>query len=285
MGKDNIVFHSVIWPSMLLGYGKGGEYGAGRELHLPDEVVASEFLRLGEEQFSASRGVGVNVRDVLQRYDADAVRYYLTAAGPETQDSEFSWAEFVRRNNDELLANWGNLVNRTLTNVYRNFGEVPRGAELVEADRAVLAGVDAAFDVVGGLIEQSRFKAALAEAMRASTLANQYISDQAPWSTIKTDRGRAATVLHVAVRCVDSLKVLFTPFLPFASQRVHELLGYDDVLAGPLEFRDENGENDDPHTILTGRYGEWRRGWGPTDLAEGQTLREPAPLFKKLDPV
>jgi methionyl-tRNA synthetase len=285
MGKDNIVFHSVIWPSMLLGYGKGGEYGAGRELHLPDEVVASEFLRLGEEQFSASRGVGVNVRDVLQRYDADAVRYYLTAAGPETQDSEFSWAEFVRRNNDELLANWGNLVNRTLTNVYRNFGEVPRAAELVEADRAVLAGVDAAFDVVGGLIEQSRFKAALAEAMRASTLANQYISDQAPWSTIKTDRGRAATVLHVAVRCVDSLKVLFTPFLPFASQRVHELLGYDDVLAGPLEFRDVSGENDDPHTILTGRYGEWRRGWGPTDLAEGQRLREPAPLFKKLDPV
>jgi methionyl-tRNA synthetase len=285
MGKDNIVFHSVIWPSMLLGYGKGGEYGAGRELHLPDEVVASEFLRLGEEQFSASRGVGVNVRDVLQRYDADAVRYYLTAAGPETQDSEFSWAEFVRRNNDELLANWGNLVNRTLTNVYRNFGEVPRAAELVEADRAVLAGVDAAFDVVGGLIEQSRFKAALAEAMRASTLANQYISDQAPWSTIKTDRGRAATVMHVAVRCVDSLKVLFTPFLPFASQRVHELLGYDDVLAGPLEFRDVSGENDDPHTILTGRYGEWRRGWGPTDLAEGQRLREPAPLFKKLDPV
>jgi methionyl-tRNA synthetase len=285
MGKDNIVFHSVIWPSMLLGYGKGGEYGAGRELHLPDEVVASEFLRLGEEQFSASRGVGVNVRDVLQRYDPDAVRYYLTAAGPETQDSEFSWAEFVRRNNDELLANWGNLVNRTLTNVYRNFGEVPRAAELVEADRAVLAGVDAAFDVVGGLIEQSRFKAALAEAMRASTLANQYVSDQAPWSTIKTDRGRAATVLHVAVRCVDSLKVLFTPFLPFASQRVHELLGYDDVLAGPLEFRDVSGENDDPHTILTGRYGEWRRGWGPTDLAEGQRLREPAPLFKKLDPV
>jgi methionyl-tRNA synthetase len=285
MGKDNIVFHTVIWPSMLLGYGEGGEYGAGRELHLPDEVVASEFLRLGEEQFSASRGVGVNVRDVLERYDADAVRYYLTAAGPETQDSEFTWTEFVRRNNDELLANWGNLVNRTLTSVYRNFGEVPRAGELAEADHAVLAGVAAAYDAVGGLIEQARFKAALAEAMRASTLANQYISEQAPWSIIKTDRARAATVLNVAVRCVDSLKVLFTPFLPFASQRVHELLGYDDVLAGPLEFRDVGGEGDDAHAILTGRYGEWRRGWGPTDLVEGQKLREPAPLFRKLDPV
>ena len=284
MGKDNIVFHSVIWPSMLLGYEKGGEFGAGRKLHLPDEVVASEFLRLGEEQFSASRGVGVNVRDVLERYDADAVRYYLTAAGPETQDSEFSWAEFVRRNNDELLANWGNLVNRTLTNAYRNFGAVPPAAELVEADQALLAGVDAAFDVVGGLIEQSRFKAALAEAMRASTLANQYLSEQAPWSSIKTDRQRTATVLNVALRSVDSLKVLFTPFLPFSSQQVHELLGYDDVLAGPLEFRDVGGE-DDAHTILTGRYADWRRGWGPTELPEGQRLREPAPLFKKLDPV
>jgi methionyl-tRNA synthetase len=216
MGKDNIVFHSVIWPSMLLGYEKGGEYGAGRELHLPDEVVASEFLRLGAEQFSASRGVGVNVRDVLERYDPDAVRYYLTAAGPETQDSEFTWSEFVRRNNDELLANWGNLVNRTVTNAYRNFGAVPPAGELTERDREVLAGVETAFGVVGALIEQARFKAALAEAMRTSTLANQYISEQAPWSTIKTDRDRAATVLNVALRCVDSLKVLFAPFLPFS---------------------------------------------------------------------
>src|SRR5881398_2081331 len=146
MGKDNIPFHTVIWPSMLLCYGEGGEYGAGRgPLHLPDEVVASEFLRLGEEQFSASRGVGVNVRDVLERYDPDTIRYYLTAAGPETQDTEFSWSEFVRRNNDELLANWGNLVNRTLTNAYRNFGEVPPEGEQTDADRAALAGVEAAF--------------------------------------------------------------------------------------------------------------------------------------------
>jgi methionyl-tRNA synthetase len=285
MGKDNIVFHTVIWPSMLLGYGEGGEYGAGRgPLHLPDEVVASEFLRLGEEQFSASRGVAVNVRDVLEHYDPDAVRYYLTAAGPETQDTEFTWAEFVRRNNDELLANWGNLVNRTLTNAYRNFGEVPAAGSLTEADQAVLAGVEAAFGVVGELIEQSRFKAALAEAMRASTLANQYISEQAPWATIKDDRERAATVLNVALRCVDGLKVLFTPFLPFTSQRVHELLGYDDVLAGPLEFRDVT-EPGGTHTILTGSYAGWRKGWGPSDLPAGQKLREPAPLFKKLDPV
>ena len=285
MGKDNIVFHTIIWPAMLLGYDTGGEVGAGKPLKLPDDVVASEFLRLGEEQFSASRGVGVNVRDVLEHYDPDPVRYYLTAAGPETQDSSFTWAEFVRRNNDELLANWGNLVNRTLTNAQRNFGHVPPAGELTAADRAALDGVAAAFGAVGELIAQSRFKAALAEAMSASTLANQYVSEQAPWAVIKEDRDRAATILNVTLRCVDNLKVLFAPFLPFSSQRLHELLGYDDVLAGPLEFRDVTEADGSAHTILTGDYGGWRRGWGPTELPAGQELREPVPLFKKLDPV
>jgi methionyl-tRNA synthetase len=285
MGKDNIVFHTIIWPAMLLGYDGGGEVGAGRTLKLPDDVVASEFLRLGDEQFSASRGVGVNVRDVLEHYDPDPVRYYLTAAGPETQDSSFTWAEFSRRNNDELLANWGNLVNRTLTNAYRNFGEVPQPGELTVEDRAALDAVAGAFDAVGRLIEQSRFKAALAEAMSASTVANQYISEQAPWSVIKDDRARAATILNVALQCVDSLKVLFTPFLPFSSQTLHELLGYEDVLAGPLDFREVTEEDGETHAILTGDYGSWRRGWGPTELPAGQRLREPVPLFKKLDPL
>jgi methionyl-tRNA synthetase len=285
MGKDNIVFHTIIWPSMLIGYGQGGELGAGQgDLKLPDEVVASEFLMFGEEQMSASRGVGVNVRDVLERFDADSVRYYLTAAGPETQDTAFSWSEFVRRNNDELLANWGNLVNRTLTSAHRNFGEVPTAGALTAEDRAVLDGVAAAFETVGALIEQSKFKAAIAEALRASTLANQYVSEQAPWSVISENRERAGTILNVALRCVDSLKVLFTPFLPFTSQKLHRLLGYEDVLAGELEFRDvvDAGAT---HTILTGSYGSWRRGWGPSDPAAGQKLREPVPLFKKLDPM
>jgi len=284
MGKDNIVFHTIIWPVMLIGYDTGGQLGGGKRLKVPDDVVASEFLRLGEEQFSASRGVGVNVRDVLERYDPDPVRYYLTAAGPETQDSSFTWAEFVRRNNDELVANWGNLVNRTLTNAYRNFGQVPEAGVPTDSDRAVLEDIAAAFEPVGALIEQSRFKAALAEAMSASTRANQYISGQAPWAVIKEDRERAATILNVALRCVDSLKVLFTPFVPFSSQRLHELLGYDDVVAGPLEFRDVD-EDGATHTILTGDYRDWRQGWGPTDLPAGQKLREPEPLFKKLDPI
>src|SRR4051794_23328734 len=180
MGKDNIVFHTVIWPSMLLGYDEGGELGAGKgELHLPDDVVASEFLTMEGKQLSTSRAIAIYVRDVLERYDPDPVRYFLTAAGPETQDTDFTWAEFLRRNNDELLANWGNLVNRTLTNAHRNFGEVPMPATLSARDEETLASVAAGFDRVGELIEQARFKAALAEAMRLSSVGNQYVDHEA----------------------------------------------------------------------------------------------------------
>ena len=140
-GKDNIVFHTVIWPAMLLGYGEGGEYGAGRgTLQLPGNVVATEFLTMEGKQFSSSRGYTIFVRDFLDRYDPDALRYYLVAAGPETQDTDFTWAEFVRRNNDELLANWGNLVNRTLTNAHRTFGAVPEPGELTARRRRAARG-------------------------------------------------------------------------------------------------------------------------------------------------
>jgi methionyl-tRNA synthetase len=283
-GKDNIVFHTVIWPSMLIGYGEGGVYGDGRgTLRLPHNVVASEFLTMEGKQFSTSRGYSIYVRDFLERYDADALRYYLVAAGPETQDTDFTWAEFVRRNNDELLANWGNLVNRTLTNAHRNFGEVPQPGVLDERDRMLLASIDAGFDEVGGLIEQGRFRAGLGVAMRLSSEVNQYVSDQAPWALAKTDRERAATVLHVALRAVDSLKVLFTPFLPHSSQALHELLGYDGWLAGPLEFRFVEEDAGRTHEVLTGDYAEWSGRWQPSELRPGQLLREPRPLFKKLD--
>ena len=284
MGKDNIVFHTVIWPSMLIGYDTGGELGSGNRLHLPDEVVASEFLTMEGKQLSTSRAIAIYVRDVLERYDPDPVRYFLTAAGPETQDSDFSWPEFLRRNNDELLANWGNLVNRTLTSAYRNFGEVPAPGELTDADREALDGVAAGFESVGELIDQARFRAAIVEAMRLSSIGNQYVDYQAPWAVIKQDRERAATILFVALRIVDSLKLIFAPFLPFSSQKLHELLGYDGWLAGPLEYREVEEEDGSKHTVLTGDYSDWMQRWEASDLAPGQKLREPEPLFKKLDP-
>ncbi|HEV8602133.1 MAG TPA: methionine--tRNA ligase [Gaiellaceae bacterium] len=284
MGKDNIVFHTVIWPSILLGYGKGGEVGAGRgPLTLPTDVVASEFLTMEGKQFSVSRGVAIEVGDFLSRYDPDPLRYFLTAGGPETQDTDFTWSEFVRRNNDELVANWGNLVNRTLTSVHRSFGAVPEPGELEEADRRLLEEIESGFRTVGEAIEAARFKAALAEAMRLASLVNQYTSDQAPWALIESDRERAGTVLYVSLRAIDSLKMMFTPFLPFSSQALHELLGYEGTIAGPLELR-EVGEEGDEHEVLAGDFESWEGSWAPSDLPPGRELPKPRPLFKKLDP-
>ncbi|MGC9974975.1 MAG: methionine--tRNA ligase [Gaiellaceae bacterium] len=284
MGKDNIVFHTVIWPSMLLGYGEGGEVGAGKaKLELPYDVVASEFLTMEGRKFSSSRGVVIYVKDFLERYDADALRYFLTVAGPESQDTDFTWSEFVRRNNDELVATWGNLVNRTLKNVHRHFGEVPAPAALSEADEQILAAIEAGLESVGDEIEAARFKAALIEAMRLAGLANQYVSEQAPWKLIEADRERVATILYVALRCVDNLKLLFSPFLPFSSQVLHELLGYGDDIAGKLEFI-EHDEEDDSHLVLTGNYESLRGRWRASELPIGQKLLEPKPLFRKLDP-
>jgi methionyl-tRNA synthetase len=285
MGKDNIVFHSVIWPSQLLGYEQGGELGAGKgTLELPFDIVSSEFLTMEGKQFSTSRNVVIHVGDFLDRYSADSLRYYLTAAGPETHDSDFTWAEFVRRNNDELVATWGNLVNRTLQSAYKNFGEVPRPGELDDADRAVIAAVDGGFASVGAEIEQARFRAALAEVMALAARVNQYVSAQAPWAALEADRTRAGTILYVALRCIDSLKILFTPFLPHSSQALHELLGYEGWIAGPLEFREVEEADGASHTVLTGDYASWLGRWEPSALPPGQRLREPAPLFAKLDP-
>jgi methionyl-tRNA synthetase len=285
MGKDNIVFHSVIWPSMLIGYDEGGEYGAGRgPLKLPDDIVASEYLTMEGKKFASSRSVGIYVKDFLSRYDPDPLRYYLTAAGPENQDTDFTWSEFVRRNNDELLATWGNLVNRTLTVAYRQFAAVPEPGDLSEADGRLLRAVEAGFDRIGSEIEDARFKAALGEAMAIAGQANQYASEQAPWAILNENRLRAATVLFVLLRCIDNLKVLLTPFLPFTCQTLHELLGYDGYIAGPLEFQTVTEDDGATHTILTGAYSTWVGRWAPSELPVGQALREPKPLFKKLDP-
>jgi methionyl-tRNA synthetase len=284
MGKDNIVFHSVIWPAMLLGYGAGGSYGGGQEkLELPYNVVSSEFLTMEGKKFSSSRGIVIYVNDFLSRYDADALRYFLTIAGPENQDTDFTWAEFVRRNNDELVATWGNLVNRTLTNVYRNFGSVPQPGELSAQDQAIIAQVDEGFATIGELLEGARFKAGLTEALRLAGLVNSYLSEQEPWKVIKQDRERAATILYTALRCVDSLKILFTPFLPFSSQRLHRYLGYEGDIAGPLRFDEVSEANGTSHRVLTGDYASWVGRWEAPNIPVGQALREPAPLFKKLD--
>ena len=274
MGKDNITFHTVLWPAILMGVGN---------LKLPDEIVASEYLNMAGKKLSTSRGQVIYVRDVLERYDPDALRYYLMIAGPENQDTDFTWAEFVRRNNDELVGTWGNLVQRTLVPAQRNFGAVPQPEKLSEADEVLIKDVEAGLDRVALELGQARFQIALRHAMTMAAKVNVYLGTEQPWHTIKTDRARAGTVLYVALRCVDNVKTMLTPFLPFSSQRLHQMLGYDDVIAPQPEVH-EFSEDGDSHLVLTGTYESVDR-WQPSALEPGRALKPPQALFKRLDDV
>jgi methionyl-tRNA synthetase len=289
MGKDNIVFHSVIWPALLLGYsGEGDKAGAPGDLgklNLPTEVVSSEYLTMEGKKFSSSRRVVIYVRDFLERYDADALRYFIAAAGPESNDTDFTWAEFVRRNNDELVAGWGNLVNRSVSMAAKNFGEIPAAGELTDEDRAVLAVAKTGFTTVGELIGKHRQKAAIGEAMRVVAEANKYLSEQAPWK-LKSDedKPRQATVLHVALQVVSDANTLLTPFLPHSAQKVFELLGGVGVHAPMPRIEEvEDLDGGPSYPILTGDYTVGTR-WESVPLAAGTPLAAPKPVFRKLDP-
>ena len=199
-------------------------------------------------KFSSSRAVVIYVRDFLSRYDADALRYYITAAGPETQDTDFTWSEFLRRNNDELVAGWGNLVNRAISMAAKNLGEIPAAKDLTPEDEALLATSRGAFAAVGDLLDRCRFKAALAEAMRVVAEANKYVSDHEPWKLAKTDPERMATVLHVTLQVVDDAKTLLTPFLPFSSEKVFHLLGGEGTWSAMPELREVEDLDGGPGT-------------------------------------
>jgi methionyl-tRNA synthetase len=293
MGKDNIVFHAEIWPAILFGYSgrgdRGGVPGSYGALDVPYEVVSSEFLQMEGRKFSSSRNVVIYVRDMLSRYDPDALRYYLAVAGPENQDTDFTWAEFVRRNNDELLAGWGNLVNRTVAMTAKNLGAIPAAGELTDADQALLGASRAAFDTVGDLLARSRQRAAITEVMRVVGEANKYLSDMAPWKLRTEDPDRMATVLHVALQAVDDCKTLLTPFLPSSSSRVHAQLGGTGTWAGmpdlvPGENRIVAGDAaDSSYSVLTGDY-ETAARWESTPIEVGRPIAPPTPVFTKLDP-
>jgi methionyl-tRNA synthetase len=169
-------------------------------------------------------------------------------------------------------------------NAYRRFGEVPRPGELTAEDKSLINTVEPGMAKVGREIEEARFRSALQEAMRLAASVNQYLTNEEPWKKIGTDRERAGTVLYVALRCVDALKVTLTPFLPFSSQKLHEYLGYDGVIAGAPVRRSVRESDGSTHDVLTGDYERWTGSWAPPGIAPGQKLREPHPLFKKLDP-
>jgi methionyl-tRNA synthetase len=290
MGKDNITFHSQIWPAELLAYDgrgdRGGSPGVYGALNLPTEVVSSEFLTMEGRKFSSSKAVVIYVRDVLSRYQADALRYFICAAGPENQDADFTWAEFVRRTNDELVAGWGNLVNRAGSMIAANFGEIPPAGELTAADTSLLASVEAAFGTVGRLVERHRQKQAVAEAMRAVAEVNRYVSEQAPWRLTKNpaDRGRLGTILHVTAQAVADCNLILSPFLPHSANAVDRVLGGPGDVA-PLPRIEEVDDLDGGpgYPVITGDYTHVPR-WGRRPVVTGTPVARPRPVFAKLDP-
>ncbi len=294
MGKDNIVFHSQIWPAELLAYAgrgdKGGSPGGYGVLNLPTEVVSSEFLTMGDQQFSSSRGHVLYVGDFLARYGPDPLRYFICAAGPETSDAAFTWAEFVTRNNSELVAGWGNLVNRTASMIARNFGEIPPCGPLEPVDEAVLEAVRRGFDEVGDLIGHHRLRAAIAAAMRVVGEVNKYLTVTEPYKMKDPSQAeRLATVLHVAAQCVSDCNTLLAPFLPHAANRVHAVLGGEGEFM-PMPRIDTVEELDPGHgacgssyPVITGDYSA-TPSWESRPVRVGAPVGKPTPVFTKLDP-
>jgi len=326
IGKDNIDFHAILWPAELSGVGEAFtkifEGKSGKPLNLPYDVPANEFLNMEDKKISGSRNWAVWGNDFLERYDPDPLRYYLTVNMPETSDSNWDWDDFVRRNNNELVATWGNLANRVLSFAYRNWdGKVPnlpiplrgessaaasdvaipnpvkplRGGEadvaipkpvdeyLRPVDRALLQTIESGFDSVGKLLDAVKLRAALSEAFRLATAVNVYLDEQAPWTAIKTEKSAATTTIYTAIRAIDNLKILLSPFLPHTCEALHQTLGYYAPLFGE-QYTEKHRDSQGTHEVLRYRPAAIPGRWAPSQLEPGRALREPKPLFKKLEP-
>ena len=283
IGKDNITFHTVIWPAELMGLSGLYSEDATAKLNMPYDVPANEFMNMEGHKISGSRNWGVWVNEALDRHDPDPLRYYLTVTMPETRDSDWSWAGYVERNNSELVANWGNLVNRVLSMTKRYFGGVvPEPGELTDTDKALIDAVDAGFETVGALYDGCKFRAAVQEILRISSLVNQYMEEMSPWTTAKTDMARTGTTLYVGLQAISGLNTLFAPVLPFTCQNLHTYLGEDGQLSGEQRV-EEYVEATRSHQGLTydgsAAVGSWIR----RPIPAGRELPKPKPLFKKLD--
>ncbi|MEJ5927562.1 methionine--tRNA ligase [Corynebacterium sp. H128] len=301
MGKDNITFHSQIWPAELLGYrgegARGGEWGSLGALELPTEVVSSEYLTMSGSKFSSSKGVVIYVKDFLKEFGPDPLRYFIAVAGPENNDTDFTWDEFVRRVNNELANGWGNLVNRTVSMAHKNFGAVPEPGELKDADRQILQLASDAFDIVGEALEHNKFKAGITHAMHVVGEANAYIAEMEPWKLAKDEsqRERLATVLHTALQVVSDCNTLLTPYLPHIAQSVHETLGRTGVWAATPSI--EEVQDDMPvapvgvnlpeagrtYPVITGDYTQQQAVWQRVEVVPGTELSKPKPLIAKLE--
>jgi len=244
IGKDNIPFHTIIWPGMLIGYGG---------LNLPTDVPANQYVTFKGGKASASRGVGLTIGEGLDLFQADALRYALAAALPEQSDTDLSVEEIGRRVNEELVATWGNLVNRVLSMVHKTCdGAVPERDSRTDDDEAVLAGVDAALATVTDQVERVELRAALRTGMDAAAEVNAYLNATEPWKLAKSDPRRARVVLGTALAAVAGVRVALSPYLPFSTEAL------DDVF-GPVES------------------------WARVEPVPGTPVDKPVPLFAKVD--
>ncbi len=248
VGKDNIPFHAVYWPALLMGHG---------DLDLPTDVPANQYLTFGGEKGSASRGVGRSISWYLERVEPDALRYAVASVFPETHDTDLSDTEIVRRVNEELVATWGNLVNRVVSMTHRYFGGAVPEAAMDEVDEALLAEVDRTLAEAGELIEAVKLRGALQRLMVGAQAVNQYLNEREPWRTAKTDLERTGTTLTVALGAIAGLAAGLAPYLPFTSRQVLEGMGVEVPEAGPR--------------------------WERPALEAGTVLAEPKPLFSKLE--
>ncbi len=249
IGKDNVPFHTIIWPAILLGYG---------DLHLPTDVPANQYVTFKGGKASASRGVGVTIGDALDRYEPDSLRYALAANLPETSDVDITEAELVRRINEELVATWGNLVNRVISMTHRYFdGVVPLPGDPEWIDLEVLRSVDTTLDEAANHLDGVRLRGALATLLAGAQATNQYLSEREPWKTAKTDMDRTGTTLYTALQAIAGLASGFAPYLPATSARVLDTLGLDTSAR-------------QPH-------------WGRAEVAEGTKLGPAVPLFSKVE--
>jgi methionyl-tRNA synthetase len=283
IGKDNIPFHTVIWQAELMGVDRIYDEDESKHLNLPYDVPANEFMNIEGKALSKSRNWAVWLPDILSRYDPDAIRFYVASAIPESRDSDFSWSEFLSRNNDELVATWGNLANRVLSFAYKHWGGVvPEPGNLRPEDKELLSKVENGLTEIGGLLEGVRIRAALRDTLALAREVNGYL-DRAPWfRVIKSDKLAAATTVYTALRAIDNLKILFAPFLPHSSQQLHHTLGYDGQLFGDLQIETVE-ESQQFHEVLTYDPSKATGRWEPSTLKPGQPIQKPKPLYKKLD--
>jgi methionyl-tRNA synthetase len=251
LAKDNIPFHSIIWPAMLMGYDSS--------LNLPYQIPANEYLRLEGKQFSTSKRIGIWVGECLAHFNPDAIRYYLSINMPESKDADWKWEEFAQRNNAELVGTFGNLIHRVLSFTYKHFGQVPKPKQFEEEDKKLFKRIEATWKKVRNFVEACQFKKGIKAIMELAHVGNRYFDQAAPWNLIKEDKERCGTVLYCSLKLTKALALMLAPYLPFTAQKLWKLIGYKDSIT--------------KHS--------WEEAL--TDVSQGKKLEKPHILFEKID--